>query len=167
MSTNTASAKTADNSEAISGDIVKSTPRLFSTEELRAVDSFAAALDLATSAAGTEIPLASEVLGDGFALLDSDEKDRLIGTDMILLDWTFSKGDFDEEFVSVRLVTKDGNRYIVNDGGTGIRAQLRDYTDRAGVSGLLRVERGLRKSTYRNEFTENGVTYYLDTSAGK
>jgi hypothetical protein len=156
-----------DTTAAKSGEIVSSTPRMFTTDELRGISNFDDALNLATAHAGTEIPLASETLGDGFALLESGEKDRLIGTDMILLDWTFSKGDFDAEFVSVRLVTRDGSRYIVNDGGTGICAQLRDYTDRSGVTGILRVERGLRKSTYQNEYTQNGVTYYLDTSAGK
>lgn len=156
---------------ATSGEIVERTPRAFNAEQLRAVGSFGDALDLAQSylPKGVETPLASEELGDGFALLEKTDKDILIGQDMILLDWVFSPGDFDEEFVTVRLVTRQGGKFIVNDGGTGIRQQLREYTDRTGRLAVMRVEKGLRRSDYTKQ-DENGKpyaasTYYLDTSA--
>lgn len=150
-----------------SGEIVNHTPRAFSVEELRSITSFEDAVDLAVAKIGAEAPIASEELGDGFALLESREKDLLIGRDMILLDWSFSAGDFDKEFVTVRLVTRDGGRYIINDGSTGICDQLREYSDRTGRYSVLRVEKGLRKSEYKNEFSEHAVTYYLDTSASR
>lgn len=162
----------SDTTTATSGEIVERTPRAFDSEQLRAVGSFEEALDLAQSylPKGVETPIASEELGDGFSLLESSEKDILIGRDMILLDWIFSPGDFDEEFVSIRLVTKQGGKFIVNDGGTGIRQQLREYTDRTGRMAVLRVEKGLRRSDYTFNDPTTGKpsaasTYYLDTSA--
>lgn len=154
-------------SDTATGEIVNHTPRAFSTEELRSITSFEDALDLAQAklGKGNPIPQASEELGDGFTLLDKDEKDLLIRRDLIILDWSFSAGDFDKEFVTMRVVTRDGGRYIVNDGSTGIAAQLRDYSDRTGRYSMLRVERGLRKSEYSNEHSEHAVTYYLDTSS--
>lgn len=156
-----------DTTTATTGEIVTSTPRAFSVEELRSINSFDDALNLTVAKFGTEIPQASEEIGDGFTLLDKEEKDILIRRDMILLDWSFSKGDFGSDFVTIRCVTRDGGRYIVNDGGTGICEQLREYSERTGRYSALRVERGLRKSEYSNEYSENAVTYYLDTSSAR
>ena len=154
-------------SDVISGELTNRAPRAFSTEELRSISSFDDALNLAQAklGKGNVIPQASEELGDGFTLLESEEKNLLIKRDMIILDWVFADGDYGDEFVTMRLVTRDGGRYIVNDGSTGICAQLRDYSNRTGRYSMLRVERGFRKSEYANEHSEHAVTFYLDTSS--
>ena len=69
-------------------------------------------------------------------------------------------------------------RYVINDGSTGIRAQLQEFTKRTGQQANMVVRNGLRKSEYRIDKetkkpvsrgyegpTEPAVTYYLDTSA--
>ena len=134
-------------------------------------DLFSEALELAKEIYGDEaVQLASDAIGDGFAL--TDNKDRFIGEKMIFLKWTFSEGDFINKetgeksgFVSCRVVTPSG-KYIINDGGTGIMAQLQQFTtDNFGRQGGLVAAKGLRKSTYSNEYTQNGETFYIDTSA--
>lgn len=139
----------------------------FDTEDLAAIGSFEDALKLAVDTLGEEnIARASAEIGDGFKLLET--KDQLIGVPMILLTWDFSIGDFGE-FVSIRLVTKDGGKFIVNDGSTGIRDQLIQYTAKKGRKGGLVCDKGLRRSDY--EYTDEkgqkskAQTYYLDTSA--
>ncbi len=139
----------------------------YDAEALRHIESFDDAMALVESTYG-EIMTADSELGDGFSLLK--EKDVLIGVPCLFLSWSFSEGDFSEEFVSCRLVTKDGAKYVLNDGGTGIRAQLRAFSDSHGgrMGGLL-SRRGLRKSEYEFENDkgkmEKGTTYYVDTGA--
>lgn len=89
--------------------------------------------------------------GSGFTLVE--DKQALVGAEMLLLQWRFNGGDFGD-FVSVTAVTRDGRRVIFNDGSTGIMAQLAGVTrkrDKAGEvnpqAGLL-CPRGLRKSEY-------------------
>lgn len=90
---------------------------------------------------------ASEVLGNGFTLLSHEDKAKLIGVGFVALKWSFHQGDHGE-FVSAVIIARDGGRYILNDGSTGIWKSLRDYTNRTGRQVALRVPRGLRESTY-------------------
>jgi hypothetical protein len=118
---------------------------------------------------------ASQVLGDGFTLLDSDDKIRLVGVPLALLEWRFTDNGKFGEFVSIRLAQLDEaginivGRYIVNDGSTGIKDQLKDYSTTYGQNGGLIVRNGLRRSEY--DYTDDkgatrpAVTYYLDLSA--
>lgn len=137
------------------------------TEELAALSSFDDALKLVAAKVGeTNVGVASQEIGDGFKLLEN--KDQLIGVPFIAVTWDFHQGDHGE-FVSVKLMTKDGQKYIVNDGSSGIRDQLIGYTNKKGTQGGLFCEKGLRRSQYEYE-AEDGTkkpatTYYLDTSA--
>jgi hypothetical protein len=114
-----------------------------------------------------DIVSASEY-GTGFEVLDKDAKGQLVGVPFIILDWVINnEGDFGE-FVSLRIVTQDNRKLIVNDGSTGIAKQIREIAE-AGELRALYVKKGLRRSDY--EYTEkNGAkkpatTFYLDTSA--
>lgn len=113
--------------------------------------------------------------GTGFTIVQN--KDLLIDRPFAILEWRFTKSPkFNSEFVSMFVVTKSGEKYIVNDGSTGICAQLRRIADerirngRANPQIGLRVDRGLRKSTYQQEYTDEktgkietreATTYYL------
>lgn len=158
----------------------------FDEETLRNLTNFEDALRLAQEEFGN-VDEAGKVLGDGFALLKDDGKARLVGVPVLLLNWDFYDGDFGSRFVAVRLVTHnpDGsiNKYIVNDGSTGIADTLARYTERTGRNGGLFVRNGFRPSEYqyceicgtavdagadddhkRAGKHRRATTYYLDTS---
>lgn len=146
------------------------TKAIFTVDELQAIESFDDALRLATEKYGAgNIALASDVIGDGFKLLEN--KDQLIGIQMIVLSWTFNMGDFGE-YASARIVTHEDNgvsrKYVVNDGSTGIRDQLMSYEAKTGRTGGLLVSKGFRRSDYEFEDDkgkkQKGTTYYLDLS---
>lgn len=155
----------------------------YSTEDLRAVTSIEDALQLAAREHGGVVEASGEV-GDGFTLLDKDEKMRLVGVPLLFLEWQFNPGDYGGNFVSARVFQfgEQGGiagRFIINDGSTGIYETLREYTERTGRTGGLLVKRGLRASTYNlDENNEplpknadpalikgKATTYYLDTSS--
>lgn len=114
--------------------------------------------------------------GTGFEVLDKRDKDRLVKTPFAILEWRFQQSkEYKSEFVSMLVVTKGGEKFVVNDGSTGICKQLRQITDdriRAGrkhpQTGLA-VENGLRRSDYMFETTLpdgtvdeiSASTYYL------
>jgi len=140
----------------------------FSNDELASLKSFDDALALLKEKLGGEsaIGVADQELGDGFKLLE--DKDNLIGVGMILVKWDFTTGDFGE-FVSIKLMTESGEKYIVNDGSTRIRDQLMEYSAKKNTQAGLFVKNGFRRSDY--EYTDESgkktpaKTYYLDTSA--
>jgi hypothetical protein len=139
----------------------------YAREDYKAIGSFDDAVALAVAAYG-EVETASEELGDGFAILDKDDKGQLVKVPCMFLDWNFSLGDFGE-FVSAHVISKTGAKFIVNDGSTGIYQQLRDYTnEHAGRQGGLFAPRGLRRSDYT--YDDDGkqtpaTTFYIDTAA--
>lgn len=140
--------------------------------QLKEIATFDDALRLIQETYGdAALETAAQALGDGFAL--TDNKDRFIGVPLVLVHWTISLGDYPNpktgevgNFVAARLVTKDGGKYIITDGGTGIARQLEDYTAETGKTFLV-AQKGLRVSTYENEYTKEGKTYYVDTSASE
>lgn len=143
------------------------TRRAFSTEQLRNVESFDDVLQLAQET-GAEV-VTADVLGDGFTL--TDNKDELIGKEMIIVSWSFGQGDFGE-FVSarclVRFSQKDTQKLVINDGGTGIYEQLKSLSGgEQDVQRIVYVPRGLRKSEYDHPQYGHGTTYYLDTAASR
>jgi hypothetical protein len=143
--------------------------RMFDDESLANIHSFDDALKLVGEVVGEDnILVADQVLGDGFKLLDNKEKDTLNGVPFLAVNWQFVMGDF-EEYVSVKLVTQDGRKLIVNDGGTGICQQLRTLSNTKKVYSGLFVKNGLRKSEYTYTGPDGketpATTYYLDTSA--
>lgn len=145
-------------------DVAKKGP---SSNQLADITSFDDALKLAQSLYGeTNVVAASDVIGDGFKLLEN--KDQLIEVPFLALSWDFHQGDHGE-FASVKVVTRDGQKYVVNDGSTGIRDQLMQFTADTNRYGGLFCMKGLRRSdyTYTDDKGEEKAarTYYLDTSA--
>lgn len=109
--------------------------------------------------------------GTGFVVLPTAEKNRLVGVPFVILEWRFTNGD-NGLFVSCAIVTKNGEKLIVNDGSTGIRDQLVKITEQRKAKGRtepqksLIVERGLTESRYEYPDPKTGemrpaVTYYL------
>lgn len=153
--------------------------------DMRAITSYEEALALAEAVHGSVIDIAEE-LGTGFALLE--DKGKLEDVEFVLLQWRFNAGDFGG-FVSAGLVTITGDKYIINDGSTGIMSQLMELTQETKRFGGVKVPKGLRKSEYstcpecgkpmsRDEVEcsntkcdyegdkrGSGTTYYLDLSA--
>lgn len=109
--------------------------------------------------------------GNGFTICK--DKRTLLGKPLVVIQWRFSKGKYDDDFVSAALITESGEKVILNDGSTGIREQLRTVTKRrlsAGASESaahagLTVRNGLTVSeyTYTNEKGEEtpAQTYYF------
>lgn len=104
-------------------------------------------------------------LGDGYQLIK--EKDQLIDTPFIIVDFKFANGDF-SEFVAVKLVTEDSRKLVLVDGSTGICAQLKSLATKYNRYGGVVVKGGLTRSDYT--FTDEkgkespAKTYYLATA---
>lgn len=133
---------------------------------LRSIDSYAAAEDLLRSL-GMEIEDAEDVMGTGFSVLDN--KALLEGVPFIVLAYDFHQGSFKRNgepayFASMVIVTADGKKYIVNDGGSGIYQQLEEHSVRAKKRGGLRVKGGLRVSRYEHPVYGDAETFYLNLS---
>lgn len=166
----------AEIARAMGGDVVK-TPSLFQDGELADIETFDQLVSLMGDK-GIQIDMADKVLGDGFAILNSEDKGTLVGKTMILIDWRFSNGDMGE-FVSIRAAvqmtpgSQDLRKLIINDGSAGIFRDLKKFSAATGKYAGLMVKRGLRVSEYDYEWTDkDGVvrrspakTFYLDTSA--
>jgi hypothetical protein len=132
-------------------------------------------------------------LGEGFHLLQGkDEKKKLVGETLAVIDWVINPGKFGG-FASLKIKTKFPVRFgeeaytnfIVNDGGTGIRRQIQDLQSQ-GFTGVLVCRKGFRVSEdyeVTEEYTDEhgdkkqrkvldpvtnqpvlGTTFYLDTS---
>lgn len=115
--------------------------------------------------------------GTGFTVVD---KNRLVDVPFIIVEWRFNEGDYKDEngenmhFASAAVVTKNGDKWIINDGGTGVCEQLRSVTRKrvekkhpTPQNGLM-VPAGLVRSDY--EFADAkgvmqpGTTFYLSES---
>lgn len=165
----TPAAKSDDNG-SVSTELANPGTR-FSDEQLLAVDSFDAALELLANE-GVVIDHAEETLGNGFAILK--DKGLLCGVELLFLSWQFNNGD-NGEFVSANVIArmpgqKTPSKFVVNDGSTGIRDQLKLYTKKTGKTAGLHAKRGFTRSdyTYTDETTKEtkgATTFYIDTSA--
>lgn len=138
----------------------------FLDDDLRAITSFDDAVKLLGDTPITD----SADLGNGFTVLRKNDKRRLVGVPFLILSVDFLPGDFGKDFASMMIVTKGGEKLIVNDGSTGIADQLLQL--RARINGPMRgivCKHGLRVSDYEYEDTDGmripASTYYLDTSA--
>lgn len=139
-------------------------PPLWSDDQLRDIKTLD---DLAVALSGREdvkVFDASE-FGNGYEVLDKEGKDKLIGVYFAIMDWRFNDGD-QGEFVSVTVLTEKGDRYVINDGSTGICEQLREIQKAAGGTAVIRVKKGLRVSRYTYTDEKDGkekpaATYYL------
>lgn len=106
-------------------------------------------------------------LGDGWDLVPTEGKAKLVGVPMVVLDWQQNEGRTGL-FTTLRIVTSDDRRLIINDGSTGIHKQLEDLSAK-GESRALVLPHGLRRSDY--EYTDKNTgktspasTFYLDFS---
>lgn len=139
----------------------------FDDEQLRSINSFE---DLASYAASAEEEVYDAAdFGTGYTVLE--DKDALVGVDFFLIDWRFNAGAMGE-FVSMQVLTASGDKWIVNDGSTGIYAWLRKFSDAHGTK-LIRFRKGLTRSDYTipNPSPKPGApervpatTYYLSLS---
>ena len=145
----------------------------FTSDQLREIGSFADLAKLINETGVEHVDIADTVLSDGFELLSTTEKDQLVNRPFAIVSWQFAEGD-QGEFVTLRCVTKDNRKVIINDGSTGIHEQVRKLHD-AGVMPVVFVGKGLRRSDYVRK-SEAGIpilddkgkeqratTYYLNT----
>lgn len=119
----------------------------FDVAQLREVNSLDDALRILNES-GITVKDASEVMGDGFELLNDKEKAQLVGVPFVIMSYAEAPGDFGKSFVSLRVVTKDGRKLIVNDGSTGIRDQVVDHEAHVGSIVGMHFPNGLRASVY-------------------
>lgn len=112
----------------------------------------------------------SEVLGNGFTLLDSDDKFKLQDVPFVIVkSQTFMSERHKRLFTTLHLVTESGGKFIINDGSTGIHAQIQQLEKAMPNGGYLplMVPHGLRLSEYKTIVDgeeKAATTYYLDTS---
>jgi hypothetical protein len=158
-------ATTDDDSDKAALARVVEDRNLFSDDELRNVGSFDDALRLIAEAEGISVLDISD-FGSGFAV--EKDKDNLCGKRFIILNYRFHLGKTGE-FVILQLVTEDGQKLVLTDGGTGIYAQMCVVRDtNRGKKGAIMVPRGLVRSDYvvtdskGNEI--DATTYYLSLS---
>ncbi len=137
--------------------------RRFSNDDLRSITDFKSAANLALQR-GPVIDISAE-FGSGFDVLPTDQKGTLVGVEFVVLEWHFSEGD-NGEFVSAIIVTADGRKLILNDGGTGICAQFRALTDR-DIDNALYVKRGLRASVFYYTGSGDDIVVYKDAAPGR
>ena len=149
-----------------------STP-IVSDEQLSEIKSFDDALAVINNVFGEgSVVDSGDVLGTGFGV--ADEKAIFVGVPFIIIraDLHASSDAFNEDgtpkrFWSLHVVTQDGRKAIINDGGSGIAAQLdvlyEKHPEMRGKPMLVR--RGLRVSNYVHPVHGQSTTFYLDTSA--
>lgn len=115
----------------------------------------------------------SEDYGDGFAKAD---KDTLVGVNLLLLGWTFSR-EGSKEYVVASAIAQDDRgvrKVVIVDGGAGIFKQLEAITYARAEKNIpdptnipLHVKNGLRRSDYtyvddRTGEEGEGTTFYLN-----
>ncbi len=122
-------------------------------------------MDFASLAQSPDVADSAEELGDGFVLLD--EKDSLIGVDMVITDWRENLGDFGPYYSATAVLSRpvfvNGAHTVkvrINDGGHGFRTAFEDRTRPQDGGKMLRCRNGLRKSEYTNEHGP-AVTWYI------
>lgn len=122
-----------------------------------------------------ELGDASE-LGDGFKVLNSDDKGQIENRPFIVVDYKLDNVGKFSAFATMKIVTADNRRLIVNDGGTGIPSQLQEIKA-SGHTGAILCRKGLKVSRYdvtdekgepvidpQTQKPIQGETWYLDTS---
>ncbi len=110
---------------------------------------------------------------DGIISLEVVDKETLIGKPFLMESWRFNDAGKFGTFVSVVAMDKDGNRFVFNDGSTGVAVQLAElstYREAHGhplpYAGRM-VKHGLRVSEY--DYTDENTgkvtpakTFYLN-----
>jgi hypothetical protein len=110
---------------------------------------------------------AAEVIEDDSWGPVLEDKHRLIGTPFIIVGYRENKGTYGKSFVSLEVLTNANERFIVNDGSTGIREQLLTLKEKTGIDSMITAPRGLRVSSYEYEDNNGNLipaeTFYIDT----
>ena len=128
------------------GEVTHTTAQL-NVETLRSMESFDDALAALIDAGIT--PADSSEYGDGFELATDRDKESLVGTPFVVLSYAVADGDYGDKFVSLRIMTANGRKLILNDGSTGIKDQaLNTILPARGTLVGLHCRHGLRASTY-------------------
>lgn len=99
----------------------------------------------------------------------SYDKDSLVGVPFVIVsvEHKDSQERPGQTYVVVGFILPDSTTGFFADGGQGIKNQLMGIEiSLEDPSTFVRVESGLRKSTYTNEFGP-GATFYLAASSGK
>jgi len=167
-------------SETSSQEMV--TTRTLNAETLTQLDSFDAAIQALVDAGLSPTPVSE--YGDGFEVLDEKEKGQLVNQPFVILASSLNPDGEYGEYISLRIMTKDGRKLVLNDGSTGIKDQAKFImNERPTLAGLV-CAKGLRSSDF--SFCENcktvgkrgaaqcsscghspmkpATTYYLDVS---
>lgn len=125
--------------------------RVITETDFTAIETFEQAWELAnTTTAGLED--LSDYL-PSLEVLSNKAKDKLVDVPFLIVDFQFSKGDYGM-FVSARIITETGHKYVIIDGSTGIKAQLEAVAEKRQElghkypQGPLAIKGGLRKSEY-------------------
>lgn len=145
-------------------------PSALNEDAMMEVTSFEDALAI-LNASGVVAESISD-FGAGFTVVD---KARLVNVPFVILEWRFNSSEFnDAGFVSLSVVTKNNDKWIINDGSTGILQQLirvtrvRRQRKHATPQNGLAVPAGLSVSNYRYTDAEGkerpASTYYLNES---
>lgn len=116
----------------------------FTDAELRGITTFEEAFSLAESIYGDVVDV-SEELGNGFTLVS--DKSVLENKPFVILSCGFNEGDYGD-FVSIAAVTKDNEKYIFNDGSSGVFKQLFELVRTLKRTGGFLVPGGLRSNEY-------------------
>lgn len=129
-------------------------------------NAFEDAMALINKKFGGDVVNVSEEIGTGFGVVD--DKMQFVGVGLVILKTESHDGDHGK-FWTLHAVTKDGRKIILNDGSTGIAAQLDAFYERFPQRRHLPlvVHKGLRQSTYPYDDhgqTKMATTFYLDTS---
>lgn len=116
----------------------------FDDSDLRAITTFEEAFALAETMFG-EVTDISQELGNGFTLIT--DKSVLVNKPFVIISCAFNDGDFGS-FASIAAVTKDNEKYIFNDGSTGVHNQLFELARTTKRTGGFMAPSGLSQSDY-------------------
>lgn len=151
------------------GEIVAGKPQSFDDATLASMVSWDDAIK-ALESAGMVATDAAEY-GTGFDVVD---KATLVGIPFVAIEWRFNEGDYGQPYVAIKVMTKDGRKGVVIDGGTGIRDQMVKVTedrlaqfngDLTKAHAALICPKGLRDSKYTYTDAKGNeipaTTYYI------
>lgn len=119
--------------------------RTFTDEELASITTFDDAMDFMAEQFGNVEDIGG-VLGNGYTVLN--DKQQLVGKPFVIVDARYHPNGSYGPFVTIAVITKNSERYMVNDGSTGIAEQLVQLAQTRGRTKGYMVAGGLDRSTY-------------------
>lgn len=121
------------------------------------VETFDAAME-AIAAAGLAVHKVNS-----FDLIE--DNNELVGREFLILSWRFNADGNFGPFVSVMAIDRNNNKFVFNDGGTGVRLQLAELEDK-GIFGRVHCVKGLRRSDFRFDEKTGNVMKRSDPNYG-